>query len=131
MKLISHWFNKYFEIACIIASANFNQSKATMSKYLEVLEQIKQLQAQADEIRRAEAESAKQQIKDIMDAYGLSADEVIATIGKPPKVKAEKTKIEALYKDPDSAATWSGRGKPPRWIAGKDRDQFRIKAEQQ
>lgn len=101
-----------------------------MSKYLEVLEQIKQLQAQADEMRRAEAESAKQQIKDIMDAYGLSADEVIATLGKPSKVKAEKTKIEALYKDPDSAATWSGRGKPPRWIAGKDRDQFRIKVAQ-
>ncbi|MEK6290655.1 MAG: H-NS histone family protein, partial [Paraburkholderia tropica] len=22
--------------------------------------------------------------------------------------------------------TWSGRGKPPRWIAGKDREKFLI-----
>ncbi|MCV9917067.1 H-NS histone family protein, partial [Burkholderia pseudomallei] len=27
---------------------------------------------------------------------------------------------------PKSGATWSGRGKPPNWIVGKNRDRFLI-----
>ncbi|WP_411829055.1 H-NS family nucleoid-associated regulatory protein [Paraburkholderia kururiensis] len=32
----------------------------------------------------------------------------------------------AKYRDPVSGATWSGRGRAPRWIAGRDRDAFEI-----
>lgn len=33
----------------------------------------------------------------------------------------------ALYQDPESGATWSGRGRAPAWIAGaKDRSRFLI-----
>ncbi|WP_082883355.1 H-NS family nucleoid-associated regulatory protein [Caballeronia calidae] len=32
----------------------------------------------------------------------------------------------ARYQDPVSGATWSGRGRAPNWIAGKDRDQFLV-----
>ncbi|WP_086386251.1 H-NS family nucleoid-associated regulatory protein [Caballeronia sordidicola] len=34
--------------------------------------------------------------------------------------------IAAECRDPSSGATWSGRGKPPRWIADRDRDKFAI-----
>jgi DNA-binding protein H-NS len=34
--------------------------------------------------------------------------------------------VAPKYRDPESGNTWSGRGKPPRWIAGQDRDQFLI-----
>ncbi|WP_282892473.1 H-NS family nucleoid-associated regulatory protein, partial [Xanthobacter autotrophicus] len=37
-----------------------------------------------------------------------------------------KKQVSAKYLDPNSGATWTGRGKPPAWIAGKDRDQFLI-----
>ncbi|HJP60331.1 MAG TPA: H-NS family nucleoid-associated regulatory protein [Gemmatimonadaceae bacterium] len=30
------------------------------------------------------------------------------------------------YRDPVSGATWSGMGREPRWIAGKDRTAFAI-----
>ncbi|WP_373785874.1 H-NS family nucleoid-associated regulatory protein, partial [Delftia acidovorans] len=32
----------------------------------------------------------------------------------------------AKYRDPASGATWTGRGKPPRWIEGKDRKALEI-----
>jgi DNA-binding protein H-NS len=31
-----------------------------------------------------------------------------------------------MYQDPKSGATWNGRGKPPNWIAGKNRERFLI-----
>ncbi|WP_438947144.1 H-NS family nucleoid-associated regulatory protein [Trinickia soli] len=33
---------------------------------------------------------------------------------------------QAKYRDPVSGATWSGMGREPRWIAGKDRTAFAI-----
>ena len=33
----------------------------------------------------------------------------------------------AKYQDPESGKTWTGRGKPPNWILGKDRTLFEIK----
>jgi DNA-binding protein H-NS len=31
-----------------------------------------------------------------------------------------------LYQVPVSGATWSGRGRPPRWLDGKERELFRV-----
>jgi DNA-binding protein H-NS len=33
---------------------------------------------------------------------------------------------EAKYRNPKTGETWSGRGRPPRWIEGRDRKPFRI-----
>jgi DNA-binding protein H-NS len=34
--------------------------------------------------------------------------------------------VQPKYRDPETGATWSGRGVAPRWIAGKDREAFLI-----
>jgi len=34
--------------------------------------------------------------------------------------------MSPCLRDPDSGSTWSGRGKPPKWIAGQERDNFLI-----
>ncbi|WP_415868024.1 H-NS family nucleoid-associated regulatory protein [Burkholderia ubonensis] len=34
----------------------------------------------------------------------------------------------AKYRDPASGAAWSGRGRESRWIAGRDRTMFLIRA---
>lgn len=43
------------------------------------------------------------------------------------KPKAARAPLPALYQDPESGATWSGRGKAPKWIAEGDRDSFLIR----
>ena len=49
-----------------------------------------------------------------------------------PKRKSAKRKVAPKYKDPQSGATWSGRGLTPRWLAEKEkagakREEFLIK----
>src|SRR4029453_19680675 len=45
-----------------------------------------------------------------------------------PKAAATATTVGvAKYRDPQTGKTWTGRGKPPNWIAGaKDRQAFLI-----
>jgi DNA-binding protein H-NS len=38
------------------------------------------------------------------------------------------TKVAPKYRAPVSGKTWTGRGVAPKWIAGKEREAFLIKA---
>ncbi|RDU98377.1 H-NS histone family protein [Trinickia dinghuensis] len=98
-----------------------------MSQYAELKAQIAKLQAQADDARRAEVENVIAEIKQKIVEFGLSAHDLGyaegARRGRPPK----KAPLPPKYQDPKSGATWSGRGKPPNWIAGvKNRDRYLI-----
>jgi len=42
------------------------------------------------------------------------------------KTRKARSPVMPKYKDPNSDKTWSGMGKPPAWIAGKDREAFLI-----
>lgn len=50
--------------------------------------------------------------------------ETVQTEKQPSKLKGRK--LEPKYKDPVSGKTWAGRGRLPRFMAGKDKEQFRI-----
>jgi DNA-binding protein H-NS len=97
-----------------------------MSQYADLKVQIARLQAQADEARRTEVGNVVADIRQKIAEYGLTAQDlgfaVAAKRGRPPK----KAPLPAKYQDPKSGNTWSGRGKPPKWIAGKNRDRFLI-----
>ncbi|RFU47478.1 H-NS histone family protein [Paraburkholderia sp. DHOC27] len=97
-----------------------------MSQYAELKAQIARLQAQADEARRTELGNVIEDIRNKIAEYGLTAQDLgfaaAARRGRPPK----KAPLPPKYQDPKSGNTWSGRGKPPNWIAGKNRDRFLI-----
>ncbi|CAG9194400.1 DNA-binding protein H-NS [Paraburkholderia tropica] len=97
-----------------------------MSQYSELKAQIARLQEQADEARRTEISDVITMIREKIAEYGLSAQDlgfaVAARRGRPPK----KAPLPARYQDPKTGATWSGRGKPPKWIAGKNRERYLI-----
>lgn len=97
-----------------------------MSQYAELKAQIAKLQAQAEEARQAEVVNVIADIRQKIAEFGLSPGDLGfaqgARRGRPPK----KAPLPARYRDPKSGATWSGRGKPPKWIAGKNRDRFLI-----
>ncbi|MGF7129445.1 DNA-binding protein H-NS [Paraburkholderia sp. EB58] len=97
-----------------------------MSQYAELKAQIARLQAQADEARRTELGNVIEEIRGKIAEYGLTAQDlgfaVAARRGRPPK----KAPLPPKYQDPKSGNTWSGRGKPPKWIAGKNRERFLI-----
>jgi DNA-binding protein H-NS len=81
-----------------------------MSSYKELLAQREKLEKQIEEAKSREYAEVLNEIKQKMADYGITLTELGGGRGK----------------NAESGSTWSGRGKPPRWIAGQDREKFLI-----
>jgi DNA-binding protein H-NS len=95
--------------------------------YEELQAKIADLQAQAAKVKEEEKEQAIAMARTMISAYGITARDL--GLDKTPKTKTGPkpgNKVAAKYRDPQSGATWSGRGKTPRWINGADRSQYAI-----
>jgi DNA-binding protein H-NS len=95
--------------------------------YEELQAKIADLQAQAEQVRREERQQAIDMAKTMISTYDITARDL--GLDKAPKVKSGPKpgqKLAPKYRDPLSGATWSGRGKTPRWINGADRSQYAI-----
>jgi len=95
--------------------------------YEEIQAKIADLQAQAEVVKREEKQQAIDAARAMIVSYGITARDL--GLDKAPKGKAGPkpgNKIAAKYRDPLSGATWSGRGKTPKWINGVDRSQYAI-----
>lgn len=68
----------------------------------------------------AERGSALATVRELMAQYNIGVEELAA------KPDARRGPQPAKYCDPESGATWSGRGREPSWLAGKDRAAFLI-----
>jgi DNA-binding protein H-NS len=95
--------------------------------YEELQAKIADLQAQAARVKEEEKEQAIGMARTMISAYGITARD----LGLDKTVKSKTgpkpgNKVAAKYRDPQSGATWSGRGKTPRWINGADRSQYAI-----
>jgi DNA-binding protein H-NS len=102
--------------------------------YQELQDQIKALQEKATLLMLEGRTTAINDIKALIAAYNLTAEELgypapIAPprrIRKPEKKRDRTPKGEPKYRDPESGATWTGTGRTPNWIAGRDWDEFLI-----
>ncbi|MBK0115605.1 MULTISPECIES: H-NS histone family protein [unclassified Delftia] len=91
-----------------------------MTTYKDLLAQKAQLESQ---IAQAQAEHKAEGIaaaRALIAEHGLTAADVFTAAKSKGSVGAPK------YRDPATGATWTGRGKPPNWINGKDRAPFLI-----
>ncbi|MET0319732.1 MAG: H-NS histone family protein [Duganella sp.] len=96
-----------------------------MTTYQEYKAKIAELENLAENARKNEVSQAKEQIATIMRDYGLS----IADLGTVTKAKPVKTRapVPTKYRDDATGQTWTGRGRAPKWLEGKDKNQFLIK----
>jgi len=95
--------------------------------YEEIQAKIADLQAQAARVKAEEKAQAIEAARAMIDSYGITARDL--GLDKAPKAKTGPkagNKIAAKYRDPLSGATWSGRGKTPKWINGADRAAYAI-----
>lgn len=95
------------------------------SNYNDLLAQRDALNEKIEQARTQELDSALSQIRTLMEQYGISLQEIMPNKAKTV-VKHPRAKVEPKYRNPETGATWTGRGKPPLWIAGKNRDSFLI-----
>lgn len=91
--------------------------------YAELQAQIAELQKRATEARTTEIAAAKEKIRSIMQEYKLT----IADLGGLTKSAKPRKAVAAKYRDEASGQEWTGRGRAPKWLEGKDKNQFLIK----
>lgn len=107
-----------------------------MKSYAAIKAEIAKLEKQAENARKAEIAGVVARIKEAIAAYGLTAQDLGfgaargARGGAARGASGARTTVGvAKYRDPQTGKTWTGRGKPPTWIAGvKDRTPFLIDA---
>ena len=104
--------------------------------------QIEALQRKAEQLKKKDKGPALKEIISLMNEHEIDLSEVRGTLngrsgrgrGRPPgrPSKLRGRKVKPMYRNPKTGETWSGRGRPARWIAaaekaGRKRNEFLIK----
>jgi DNA-binding protein H-NS len=114
------------------------QTRTSMKTYSAIKAEIAKLEKQAQALRKTEVAGVIAKIKEAIAAYALTAADLglgrgakaARTGAAKPGKKTSTTIGVAKYRDPKTGKTWTGRGKPPAWIAGvKNRDAYLIDAQ--
>ncbi|MGE4369350.1 MAG: H-NS family nucleoid-associated regulatory protein [Burkholderiaceae bacterium] len=120
------------------------QSYSALKQKIE--KEIQKLHKQAEALQRKRRGPAIENIVKTMREYDITPEEIAVAfqqkpsrraptarkVAAPAKKAAKKIVVPAKYRDPQTGATWTGRGKAPRWLAdaeanGTSRDSFLIK----
>ena len=94
----------------------------------QLIEQKTALEAQIAELRQAERADAIARAKKIIADHDLAPADVFGDTrrGRKPDVKdGRSVKVAVKYRD-GKGNEWTGRGREPEWIKGKDRAQFAV-----
>lgn len=98
-----------------------------MSTYQELKAQAEELMRQAEAARRAETAAVIAELRAKMAEYGIT----VADLSGGTKKVSSKAPVPTKYRDATTGAVWSGRGRPPRWLAdelakGRKREEFLV-----
>jgi DNA-binding protein H-NS len=115
-----------------------------MATLEQIRDKMKRLQEQADAMVAKQAQKVVDQIRRMMLEHGLTTADIEARArakregtkatgrktlkaGASPAATPAKGKLPPKYRDPKTGETWSGKARPPQWIANaKDRTKFLI-----
>lgn len=91
--------------------------------------ELKELQAQLRELNTRIADARSQErrawlatVAEQVQALGISQDELLRAAG----FLKTKQRTATKYYDPSSGKKWSGKGARPRWLEGKNLDDYLI-----
>lgn len=94
-----------------------------MSSYKELLAQRELLDKQIKEAIQREKADGIAKAKLIIEQYQLTAADLFS---RKAAAKSSGGKVAPKYRNPATGETWTGRGKAPKWIEGRDRSNFAI-----
>ena len=94
------------------------------TSYKDLLAQREALEAQIAEARKVELASAIQSARQLVADFDLTVEDVFS--GRRKESKANGATVAPKYRDPATGATWTGRGKAPKWISDQDRSKYLI-----
>lgn len=103
-----------------------------MATYQEIVQKISELQRQAEEIKAREQASVIAEIREKIEQFGLTAEDLgFGGKGTAGKKATAARKVPVRYRD-SAGNTWTGRGKRPGWLTqalanGKAMEDFLIR----
>jgi DNA-binding protein H-NS len=97
-----------------------NPSVAT---YKELLAKKQQLDLEIENARQAEAQMALEGVRETVAAFGFTPEDIFGSRRKSKSSSSSHPK----FRNPETGESWGGRGPRPRWLKGKDPEQFRIR----
>ncbi|MCO5105159.1 MAG: H-NS histone family protein [Burkholderiaceae bacterium] len=95
-----------------------------MQSYKELIKQREALDQQISQARQQEMAGAVTQVRSLIAEFGLTPQDVFPS--SRGRSSTSGSKVAPKYRNPATGQTWTGRGKPPRWIQNQDREQFAI-----
>ena len=96
-----------------------------MATYKELLKQQEALALQVEEARKREISDTVTKVRQMVSEFGLTERDVFPS-GRKSGGTSTGGKVAPKYRDPATGQTWTGRGKAPKWIDGKDRSKYLI-----
>lgn len=100
-----------------------------MATYAALRKQIEDLTKRAEDARKAEIRQLVGDIRRQIQEFGLTPDDLFGGAARKQRsrpARAVGSTNPPKYRDPETGKTWTGIGKPPLWIAGKDRSGYLI-----
>lgn len=95
-----------------------------MSTLQQLLAEKEALEKKIAEARRQEIAKAVDQVRALVAQFDLKPSDVFPA--EKRRNGAATSSGKPKYRDPATGKTWTGRGKPPKWIEGQDRSRFMI-----
>lgn len=89
-----------------------------MLSYQELIAQKKALDEHIEKARQDEAKEALATIQQLIATFNFTIQQVF------PWPLENKKKVPAKYYDAATGKSWTGRGKMPKWLHGKDLSQY-------
>ncbi len=98
-----------------------------MASYKELVAQREALEKQIAQARQNEIAQAVSKVRELVVEFGLTPKDIFSS-GKSSKAGSTRSgvKVAPKYRNPATGETWTGRGKAPKWIDGKDRAKYLI-----
>lgn len=94
--------------------------------YKELLQQREALEQAIAAARKNEIANALAKVRELVAEYGLTTQDIFPGRGAKSVSTKPVSKVAAKYRDPVTGQTWTGRGKAPKWIEGRERSPFVI-----
>ncbi|MBY8610624.1 H-NS histone family protein [Burkholderia arboris] len=87
-----------------------------MKTYQEYIEYSESIKKELEQTRLKIAERVLREVRECVEEFGFNPEDVFSG----------RRKHFTKYYNPATGQTWSGRGREPLWIRGKDRKLFEL-----
>lgn len=99
-----------------------------MTDLQSLLQERELLESKIREARREQVDQAIATCRRLIAEHELTEADLFSGKGRRKKSATAGTKVAPKYRNPVTGETWTGRGKPPKWIQESgDREALLIK----